>query len=103
MLALSLACSTMDRLNFSDLKANLASTLDKVNNEHKPVLITHKGHKPTVLMSLEDFQAYQETVYLMASPKNAERLNEAISEVENTHESLNRSLSNKSITITSNS
>jgi antitoxin YefM len=33
-------------------------------------------------MSLEDFKAYEETAYLMASPKNAERLNEAIAEVE---------------------
>jgi len=31
---------------------------------------------------LEDFQAYEETACLMASPKNAERLNQAIAEVE---------------------
>lgn len=33
-------------------------------------------------MSLEDFKSYEETAYLMASPKNAARLNQAISEVE---------------------
>jgi antitoxin YefM len=33
-------------------------------------------------MSVEDFQAYEETAYLMASPKNAARLQQAISEVE---------------------
>jgi len=33
-------------------------------------------------MSLDDFHAYEETAYLMASPKNAERLNQAIAEVE---------------------
>ena len=77
-----LSKTKMDTLSYSAFKANLASTLDKVNDDHKPVLITRKGHKPTVLMSLEDFQAYQETAYLMASPKNASRLNAAIAEVE---------------------
>lgn len=33
-------------------------------------------------MSLEDFQAYEETTHLMASPKNAVPLNQAIADVE---------------------
>ena len=72
----------MDTLSYSAFKANLASTFDKVNDDHKPVLITRQGGKPAVLISLEGFQAYEETAYLMASPKNASRLNEAIAEVE---------------------
>ncbi len=72
----------MDAMSYSAFRANLASTLDKVNDDHKPVLITRQNGKPAVLISLEDFQSYEETSYLMASPKNAERLNEAISQVE---------------------
>ena len=72
----------MDTLSYSAFRTNLASTLDKVNDDHKPVLITRQGGKPAVLISLEDFQAYEETAYLMASPKNASRLNDAIAEVE---------------------
>jgi antitoxin YefM len=45
-------------------------------------MITRQNGKPAVVISLEDFQAYEETAYLMASPKNAERLNQAIAEVE---------------------
>ncbi|MCA6220870.1 type II toxin-antitoxin system prevent-host-death family antitoxin [Photorhabdus sp. UCH-936] len=56
--------------------------MDKVNDDHKPVLITRQNGKPAVVISLEDFQAYEETAYLMASPKNAARLNQAIAEVE---------------------
>jgi len=56
--------------------------LDKVNEDHKPLLITRQNGKPAVVMSLDDFHAYEETAYLMASPKNAERLNQAIAEVE---------------------
>lgn len=72
----------MDTMNYSAFRIHLAHILDKVNDDHKPVLITRQNGKPAVVMSLDDFQAYEETAYLMASPKNAERLNQAIAEVE---------------------
>lgn len=72
----------MDTISYSAFRARLASTLDKVSDDHKPVLITRQNGKPAVVISLEDFQAYEETAYLMASPRNAARLNQAIAEVE---------------------
>lgn len=72
----------MDTISYSAFRARLAGILDRVNDDHKPVLITRQNGKPAVVMSLEDFQAYEETAYLMASPKNAERLNQAIADVE---------------------
>lgn len=72
----------MDIMSYSAFRAQLAGVLDKVNDDHKPILITRQNGKPAVLISLEDFQAYEETAYLMASPKNAERLNRAIAQVE---------------------
>ena len=72
----------MDAISYSNFRTHLAGTLDKVNDNHKPVLITRQNGKPAVVMSLDDFQAYEETAYLMASPKNAERLNQAIGEIE---------------------
>ncbi len=72
----------MDAISYSAFRNNLAKTLDKVNEDHKPILITRQKGKSTVVMSLEDFTSYEETAYLMASPKNAARLNEAIAEVE---------------------
>ncbi len=72
----------MHSMNYSLFRTQLASTLDKVNDDHQPVMITRQNGKPAVLISLEDFQSYEETAYLMASPKNAQRLNEAIAEIE---------------------
>jgi len=72
----------MDTMSYSSFRSHLASTLDKVNDDHKPGLITRQNGKPAIVMSLEDFKAYEETAYLMASPKNAARLNQAITEVE---------------------
>ena len=60
----------MDTMSYSAFRSQLAHTLDKVNDDHNPVLITRQNGKPAVVMSLEDFHSYQETAYLMASPKN---------------------------------
>jgi antitoxin YefM len=60
----------------------LAKSLDKVNDDHQPLLVTRQKSKPVVVISLEDFKAYEETAYLMASPNNAKRLNDAINEIE---------------------
>ena len=72
----------MDTMGYSAFRAKLASTLDKVNDDHQPVLITRQNGKSAVVMSLEDFKASEETIYLMASPRNAERLGRAIAELE---------------------
>ncbi len=69
-------------MSYSSFRANLASALDAVNENHKPIIITRQQGKPAVVISLEDFQSYEETAYLMASPKNAQRLNQAINEIE---------------------
>lgn len=72
----------MDTMSYSAFRSHLASTLDKVNEDHVPILITRQNGKPAVVMSLEDFKSYEETAYLMASPANAARLSEAIAEIE---------------------
>jgi antitoxin YefM len=67
----------------SDLRRNLATMLERVAADHEPVLITRDRGKPAaVLMSLEDFASYEETQYLLQSPKNAERLMEAVRDLE---------------------
>jgi len=72
----------MDTISYSSFRSQLASILDKVSDNHKPVMITRQNGKPAVVISLEDFQSYEETSYLMSSPKNAERLNQAIKQVK---------------------
>ena len=72
----------MDVVSYTALRNNLANILDKVNEDHSSVLITRQNGKPAVIMSFEDFKSYEETVYLMASPKNAARLSQAIADVK---------------------
>ncbi len=60
----------------------MANTIDRVNDNHYPILITRQNGRTAVLLSLDDFKSYEETAYLMKSPQNAERLNAAIAELE---------------------
>lgn len=69
-------------MTYSDFRSNLSQALDKVNDDHVPMLITRQSGKPAVVMSLEDFKSYEETAYLMSSAKNAERLGQAIKQLE---------------------
>lgn len=75
----------MESISYSSFRSQLAKMLNKVNEDHAPLLVTRQKGAPAVLMSLEDFRSLEETAYLMASPKNAERLNRAIAEAEAGH------------------
>ena len=56
--------------------------MEKVCDDHAPVIITRKNARSVVMIFLEDYQALEETAYLLRSPKNARRLLEAIAALE---------------------
>ena len=68
----------MDTIAYSTARANLADTMDRVCDDHEPVIITRNGLQAVVMMSLDDYKALEETSYLLRSPKNARRLLEGI-------------------------
>ena len=72
----------MDAISYTSVRANLASTMEKVCNDHAPIIITRKSEPPVVMMSLEDYEAMEETTYLLRSPANARKLLESIAELE---------------------
>ncbi|MFL6198177.1 MAG: type II toxin-antitoxin system Phd/YefM family antitoxin [Thermoanaerobaculia bacterium] len=72
----------MDSISYTNARANLAKTMDRVCESHEPVIITRSGDTSVVMLSLEDFNSLEETAYLLRSPRNANRLLEAIAELE---------------------
>ena len=73
----------MRATRYTELRRNLASELDRVTEDHEPVIVTRgRGKSPVVLISVEDFGSFAETEYLLRSPENAKRLREAIAELE---------------------
>jgi antitoxin YefM len=75
----------MQAVTYTEARSNFAAMLDKVNADHAPVLITRQRGKPAVLISLEDFSAWEETAYLLRSPENARRLSSAIDQLNQGH------------------
>ena len=73
----------MEVLNYSELRNNLAKNLDKIIENSVPVIITRSNKKPVVMMSLEDFNSYEETVHLLKTTKNRNRLLSAVEDVKN--------------------
>ena len=71
----------MDVVSYTAFRQNLAMLMDQVNENHQPLLVTRQNGLPAVVLSLEDFKAYEETAYLMASPRNAQRLAASIEEL----------------------
>lgn len=72
----------MNAISYTAARANLAKTMEKVCLNHDPIIITRKRESPVVMMSLEDYQAIEETAYLLRSPANAQHLLESIAELE---------------------
>ncbi|MBJ6801489.1 YoeB-YefM toxin-antitoxin system antitoxin YefM [Geomonas propionica] len=72
----------MNTITYSSARSNLAETMEKVCDDHAPIIITRKAAKPVVMMSLDDYEALEETAYLLRSPKNARRLLESIAQLE---------------------
>ncbi len=68
----------MSTISYTELRRRLASAMDQVNEDHAPLYITRQKGKGAVLLSADDYAAIEETLYLMSSPRNADRLTEAI-------------------------
>jgi antitoxin YefM len=72
----------MDTITYSEVRSQLAKTMEKVCNDHAPLIITRKNARSVVMISLDDYEALEETAYLLRSPKNVRRLLESIAEIE---------------------
>lgn len=71
----------MQAITFNQAIKDFASFMDCVSDNHEPLIITGENRKAVVLMSLEDFNAWQETEYLIRSPANARDLLQAVEEI----------------------
>jgi antitoxin YefM len=71
----------MRTVTYSEVRQNLAKMLDHVVDDAEEVVVTRSGREAAVIISLREYESLKETSYLMASPANARRLNEAVEEL----------------------
>jgi antitoxin YefM len=64
----------MRSITYTAARENLATTINKVCEDHAPVVITRNRDQAVVMLSLAEYEALQETTYLLRSPANAKRL-----------------------------
>jgi len=68
--------------NFSEFRAELKRFLDSVEDDNETLIIKRKTGKGTVMISLEEYNSIMETLHLLSSKKNADRLYESIEQMK---------------------
>lgn len=72
----------MKAISYSEARENLKSVIDRVVADRAPIAITRQRGEGAVLVSESDWASIEETLYLLSSPANAERLLDAIRGLE---------------------
>ena len=71
----------MQAITYTEARNHLAETIDRVTRNREPVIITRRGHQAVVMLSLDDYNGWQETEYLTRSAANAADLLQAVDEI----------------------
>lgn len=71
----------MHVLTVKQAKEKLKQAMDDVCRDHEPTIIVRKRKKPVVLLSLRDYNGLQETMYLLGSTTNTQRLKRSVAQL----------------------
>lgn len=72
----------MGHVTATELRANLAGYLDKLEQDRTELIVTRQNHEPVVMMPLAELEGLRETLHLLSTPANAERLRASIAELD---------------------
>lgn len=72
----------MDVITYTDARASLKDVMDRVIHDRTEMVVTRKNQEAVVMISLEEYNAIQETLHLLRSPANADRLQDAIRQLD---------------------
>ena len=71
----------MEAMTSNQAKQQLDELIDRVILNSEPTILCNEQGKQAVLMSLDEFNSWQETLYLLSNPANAEHLRRSIAQV----------------------
>lgn len=72
----------MEIISYTKARNNFSDVMNQVCENHTPITIYRQENKPVVLMSLEDYNSIEETMYLMSTPNNLKNLLESVEEIK---------------------
>jgi antitoxin YefM len=72
----------MDVTTYSDARANLKGLMDQVVKDRTQIVITRQKAGSVVMVSLDDWNAMEETLHLLSTPSNATRLRDAVRQLD---------------------
>ena len=75
--------------NFSEFRTKLKMYLDNVEDNNETLIVKRKTGKGTVMISLDEYNSIMETVHLLSSKANADRLYESINQMKSGEKSTN--------------
>jgi antitoxin YefM len=72
----------MNAVTVKDAKLNLERLLEQVIADAEPTIVVTESGERVVFLSLDQYNSWKETLYLLANPANAEHLRRSIAELE---------------------
>ena len=72
----------MTTLSYSHTRNNLAKVLEQAESNHEAIVVTRSGKKPSVILSMDEYESMQETLHLLTSPANARRMSQSLADYE---------------------
>ena len=75
----------MQAVFYSQARNNLREIINKVCDDFDEYIITTKDAKSAVILSYDEYSAMKETMYLLSSKNNRDRLNDAVEQIEGMH------------------
>ncbi|MEP6913673.1 MAG: type II toxin-antitoxin system prevent-host-death family antitoxin [bacterium] len=71
----------MTTVPLTEAKQNLEKLIEQVIADADPIILSTEAGQEVVLLSLDEFNSWKETIYLLSNPANAAHLRKSIAEV----------------------
>ncbi len=75
----------MQVVNYSDFRKNLKENLDEACDNNEVMVVSREKNKNVVVISLDEYNSWQETNHLLSSDANARRLQAALNNLAKGH------------------
>jgi len=72
----------MKTVNYSEFRNSLKRSLDAVSDDHEIMIVHRSKGRSVVVLSMDEFNSFKETQYLLSSPKNKKKIEEGIIDTE---------------------